>query len=160
MAWDLNRADWRTFRADRMTPRIPTGPRFTPRELPGGTVTAFLTSRFHGSDGTADRPCHGEVILRLPAATVREFTPEGIVSDLGPDRCRLPLGSWSWTGLAAAIGRFDADFEVIGPPELAAACARLADRYTAAVRAHSNSPSRNTLSGTGETEILDASRDP
>src|SRR5919112_4358487 len=29
-AWDLDRDDWRTFRVDRMQPRIPTGPRFAP----------------------------------------------------------------------------------------------------------------------------------
>jgi predicted DNA-binding transcriptional regulator YafY len=34
VAWDLDREDWRTFRADRITPRTPTGPRFTPRDYP------------------------------------------------------------------------------------------------------------------------------
>ena len=34
LAWDPERADWRTFRADRIAPRLPTGPRFTPREPP------------------------------------------------------------------------------------------------------------------------------
>ncbi|WP_407695994.1 helix-turn-helix transcriptional regulator, partial [Sphaerimonospora thailandensis] len=32
VAWDLDREDWRTFRVDRITPRTPAGPRFTPRE--------------------------------------------------------------------------------------------------------------------------------
>ncbi len=32
VAWDLERADWRTFRVDRIAPRPPHGPRFTPRE--------------------------------------------------------------------------------------------------------------------------------
>jgi biotin operon repressor len=36
VAWDLERADWRLFRADRITPRTPTGPRFAPRTVPGG----------------------------------------------------------------------------------------------------------------------------
>ncbi|WP_424639563.1 helix-turn-helix transcriptional regulator [Embleya sp. AB8] len=80
LAWDLDRDDWRTFRVDRIHPRISTGPRFTLRELPGGDVPAFITSRFRGSDDiTTDWPCRGEVVL----------------------------GSWSWTGLAAAIGGFD-----------------------------------------------------
>ncbi len=34
LAWDRDRADWRTFRADRIRPRRPTGPRFVPREPP------------------------------------------------------------------------------------------------------------------------------
>ncbi|MBT2378651.1 WYL domain-containing protein [Streptomyces sp. ISL-111] len=137
VAWDLDRGDWRTFRADRLAPRTPTGPRFTPRELPGGSVAAFVTARFRGTtdatgDGVGGWPCRGEVILGLPAAEVLRHTREGIVEELGPDRCRLVLGSWSWPGLVAAVGRFDADIEVIGPPELRSAFARLAARYAAA----------------------------
>lgn len=129
LAWDLDREDWRTFRADRITPRTPTGPRFTPRELPGGEVATFVAGRFRGSEGSADWPCSGEVILDLPAAAVARHTRDGVVEELGPDRCRLVLGSWSWPGLAAAIGRFDADIEVVGPAELKDAFARLARRY-------------------------------
>ncbi|WP_043738938.1 helix-turn-helix transcriptional regulator [Nocardia asiatica] len=129
VAWDLDRDDWRTFRVDRITPRVPTGPRFTPRELPGGDVAAFVASRFSGSDGSGGLPCRGEVILHLPAAVVSRYTRDGIVEELGPDRCRLISGSWSWPGLAAAIGRFDADIEVIGPTELRTAFAHLAHRY-------------------------------
>ncbi|MBB4908372.1 helix-turn-helix transcriptional regulator [Actinophytocola algeriensis] len=130
VAWDLDRADWRTFRADRISPRIPTGPRFTPRELPGGDVAAFVAGRFRG--GSGNWPCRGEVILDLPAAEVSRYVQDGLVEELGPDRCRLVAGSWSWPGLAAAIGRFDADIEVVGPAELKEACALLADRYAKA----------------------------
>jgi hypothetical protein len=92
-------------------------------------VSAFVTGRFRGSDGTTmDWPCQGEVILNLPARDVVSFARDGIVEALGPGRCRLVLGSWSWIGLAAAIGRFDADIEVIGPPELKSAFAHLATR--------------------------------
>lgn len=130
VAWDLDRDDWRTFRVDRITPRTPTGPRFTPRELPGGSVAAFVTSKFQGSsDGW---PCRGEVILDLPAAVVSSYTHDGVVEELGPDRCRLVLGSWSWPGLVATIGRFDADIEVIGPAELRDAFAHVARRYATA----------------------------
>ncbi|MEV8392587.1 MULTISPECIES: YafY family protein [unclassified Streptomyces] len=129
VAWDLDREDWRTFRADRITPRTPTGPRFTPRELPGGSVAAFVTARFRGSDGSGHWPCRGEVILALPAAAVSPYTADGVVEELGQDRCRLVLGSWSWAGLAATIGRFDADIQVVGPAELKDAFARLARRY-------------------------------
>lgn len=134
VAWDLDREDWRTFRADRITPRTPPGPRFTPRELPGGEVAAFVASRFRGSDGSGDWdwPCRGEVILDLPAAAVSRYTRDGVVEELGPNRCRLVLGSWSWPGLAATIGRFDADIEVVGPAELKDAFARLARRYASA----------------------------
>ena len=130
VAWDLDRGDWRTFRADRITPRVPTGPRFAPREVPGGDVGAFVTARFRG--GAADWPCRGEVILDLPAGEVLPFAGDGVVEVLGPDRCRLVAGSWSWVGLAAALGRFDADLRVVGPPELAEAFDVLAARYARA----------------------------
>ncbi|MFG2004110.1 helix-turn-helix transcriptional regulator [Spirillospora sp. NPDC048911] len=130
VAWDLDREDWRTFRADRITPRTPTGPRFTPRELPGGDVATFVAGWFRG--GAGDWPCRGEVILGLPAAVVSGYTRDGVVEELGPDRCRLVLGSWSWPGLASALGRFDADIEVVGPAELKDAFAHLARRYAKA----------------------------
>jgi predicted DNA-binding transcriptional regulator YafY len=133
LAWDLDRADWRTFRVERVRPRTPTGPRFTPREVPGHDVSAFVRGRFHGFDGAgADWPCRGEVVLGLPAAEVAPFAQDGIVEELGPHRCRLTLGSWSWTALAADLGRFDTDIDVVGPPALRAAFARLADRYARA----------------------------
>jgi predicted DNA-binding transcriptional regulator YafY len=132
VAWDLDRADWRTFRADRITPRIPTGPRFTPRALPTDDVATFVATRFRTATSTGAWPCQGEVILSLPAADVTRFTYDGVVEALGPDRCRVTLGSWSWPGLAATLGRFDTDIEVIGPPELTAAFAHLARRYAKA----------------------------
>ncbi|KUN75798.1 helix-turn-helix transcriptional regulator [Streptomyces griseoruber] len=135
VAWDLTREDWRTFRVDRIRPRTPNGPRFTPRALPGGDVSTFLTGRFRGNDGTTtDWPCRGEVVLHLPAADVAPHARDGIVEELGPDRCRLTLGSWSWPGLAATLGHFDTEIEVIGPPELTAALADLAARYARAGR--------------------------
>jgi predicted DNA-binding transcriptional regulator YafY len=51
VAWDLDRDDWRTFRIDRVEPRTPTGPRFTPRPLPPDhEITARLAR------GSARRP--------------------------------------------------------------------------------------------------------
>ncbi|WP_370949556.1 helix-turn-helix transcriptional regulator [Amycolatopsis sp. cg5] len=128
VAWDLDRDDWRTFRADKITPRTPNGPRFTPRDLED--VAAFVTTRFQGTD--AGWACYGEVVLDRPAAEVARFTRDGVIEELGDGRCRLTLGSWSWTALAATLGRFDADVEVVGPPELREAFAHLARRYAQA----------------------------
>lgn len=130
IAWDLDRDDWRTFRADRITPRIPTGPRFTPREVPGGDVAGYVTATFRGSaDASGEWPCRGTVILDKPAATVALYSREGVVEEIDAGRCRLTLGSWSWPGLAAAIARFDAEMEVLGPEELTSAFALLAARF-------------------------------
>lgn len=129
VGWDLDRDDWRLFRADRLDLRTPNGPRFAPREVPGGDVAAYVAARFQGSaDGP---PCRGTVVLHRPASDVRPFAGDGIVEDVGPDRCRLTARSWSWVALAAELNRFDTDVEVVGPPELTQAFARLAARNAA-----------------------------
>ncbi|MDV6261975.1 helix-turn-helix transcriptional regulator [Rhodococcoides yunnanense] len=134
VAWDLEHDDWRIFRAHRITPRIPTGPRFAPREIPGGDVSEFVSARFKGSERTNQWPCTGKVILGRPASYVLPFAGDGIVEDLGSGRCSLEVGSWSWVALAAALNRFDTDIEVVGPPELTRAFAQLASRNQATAR--------------------------
>ncbi|WP_258724920.1 helix-turn-helix transcriptional regulator [Cellulomonas sp. NS3] len=159
VAWDLDRDDWRTFRVDRLSPRSPGGARFTPREVPGGDLDRYLTGRFRGlpepgaaggrggvtgddrgtGDGAAadattggagaDWPCQGEVVVHAPAAEVAPYLADGVVQDLGTGRCRVVLGAWSWVGLAASLARFDADVDVVGPPALAEAFGRLAERF-------------------------------
>lgn len=134
VGWAPERADWRIYRADRMTLRIPNGPRFTPRPVPGGEIATFLSARFKGSDGANTWPCRGEVLLDLPAAEVIPFADDGIVEELGPTRTRLVTGSWSWAALAATLARFDTEIEVIGPPSLREAFADLSRRASRAAR--------------------------
>lgn len=131
VAWDLDHDDWRLFRVDRMTPRTPTGPRFTPREIPGGDVAEYVSARFKGSEQINRWPCMGKVILHRPASYVLRFAGDGIVEDLGPDRCSIELGAWSWVDLAATLNRFDTEIEVVEPPELRDAFAQLAARNAA-----------------------------
>lgn len=132
VAWDLDRADWRVFRADRMTPRTGSGPRFAPREVPGGDVHQFLATRFTGSTTPGSWPCRGTVVLDRPAPDVAPFAGDGVVEDLGDGTCRLTTGAWSWPALAALVARFDADVRVEGPDELRAACGGLAARLASA----------------------------
>jgi predicted DNA-binding transcriptional regulator YafY len=131
VAWDLERDDWRIFGADRITPRTPTGPRFRPREIPGGDVTEFVSARFRGSEREDRWPCIGKVILGRPAGEVLPFAGDGIVEAVDSRRCSLETGSWSWVALAAALNRFDTEIRVVGPPELTEAFAQLAKRNAA-----------------------------
>jgi predicted DNA-binding transcriptional regulator YafY len=129
VAWDLDRGDWRTFRVDRMTPRTTTGPRFAPRELPAPDVATYIAEAF----GSPTWPCRGEALLDLSAEQATPWVGHhGLVEALGPDRCRVVAGSWSWTGLAAWFGLFGVDLEIVGPPELRRAAAELGDRYARA----------------------------
>ncbi|GAA2018295.1 putative DNA-binding transcriptional regulator YafY [Nakamurella flavida] len=133
LGWDLDRADWRTYRLDRMTPRMPTGPRFTPRPVPGGDVASFVTGLFRGSRTGDSWPCHGRVTLHAPAAQIAPYVGDATLVALGPDRCELSAGSWSWDGLAASIARYGVEFTVLDPPALRDAVAVLAARCAAAV---------------------------
>jgi predicted DNA-binding transcriptional regulator YafY len=130
VAWDLERNDWRTFRVDRMTPKTPTGPRFTPRELAAADVSTYISNRFQRQQ---QWPCRGEAILQARAADVARWAGgDALVEEITPTSCRLVMSAWSWTGLAASFGMFEVDLEIVGPPELNAAVTHLATRYTAA----------------------------
>ncbi|OII33941.1 transcriptional regulator [Curtobacterium sp. MMLR14_010] len=133
LAWDPDAGDWRTYRIDRVRPRTPTGLHFTPRPIPGGDPAAFVAARFKGSDVIDAWPCTGTVVLHVPARQVAPYLePDAVLEDLGRDRCRITLGSWSWTALAAKVAGFDAPFDVLGPPELSDATRTLADRLRTA----------------------------
>lgn len=133
LAWDLDADAWRTFRLDRLTPRVPAGPRFTPREVPGGDAAAFVAALFKGSDGEDRWPCSGSITMAVSAERVAPFAGDGTVADLGDGRCRVTAGSWSWIALAAWFGRFDAELSDPAPTELAAAFGTLSDRYARGV---------------------------
>ena len=60
---------------------------------------------------------------------------DALVEPLGPDRSRVALSAWSWDGVAARFAMFGVPLRVIGPPDLADAMRRLADRATAAITA-------------------------
>ncbi|MFK4761432.1 helix-turn-helix transcriptional regulator [Microbacterium sp. ZW T5_45] len=133
LAWDLDADDWRIFRLDRMTPRVPTGPSFTPRPLPAADAQTYLAARAKGSDAEDRWPCVGEVEMSLPAHEVAGWIgADGTVEPVGEGSCRLTLGSWSWTGVIAALARFDAPFTIVGPAALREASAALAARLSAA----------------------------
>lgn len=130
VGWDLDRSAWRTFRVDRMTPRTPTGPRFMPRPLPGGDIASYVAEQLGGMTGW---PCTGEAVVHADAEHVQRWAGrQAVVEPLGPDRCRIVTGAWSWVGLAAMLGMYDVDVEIVGPPALAEAARTLASRYARA----------------------------
>ncbi|MFD7869410.1 helix-turn-helix transcriptional regulator [Microbacterium sp. NPDC059771] len=132
LAWDLEAADWRTYRLDRMRPRVPSGPSFTPRPLPAEDAATHLAARAKGST-TEDRwPCIGEVVIELPAREVVPWVGDGEVEERPDGRCRVTVGSWSWVGVLAAVARFDAPFTVVGPEPLREAAETLATRFATA----------------------------
>ena len=132
VAWDLDRDDWRTFRVDRLGPHAPTGPRFAPREPPGGDLVAYVTEGL----STATWRYRAMVTVHAPAGTIRARMPAGVrITPVGRDRCRVEVGSDHPEMLALNVGLIGADFTVDPEqsPELAGALRLLADRYARAL---------------------------
>lgn len=129
-AWDLGNNDWRIFRVDRIALRHPTRWPFARRQVPGGDAATFVAARLKGSDAVDTWPCTGSVQLQLPAADATPFIGDGTLEQLGPHRCRLTAGSWSWVALAASMSRFDVPIRAAEPAELADAFAVLAARLS------------------------------
>ena len=130
VAYDLRNDRWQTYRVDRITSPKVTSQDFATRPLPGTSVASFVMNQFDRGDIADHWPCYGEATLQLPAGTVARWAPGGaIVERLTDTTCRLTLGAWSWVGLAALLGTFDADLELSGPPELLEAADVLARRY-------------------------------
>ncbi|MGK5739923.1 helix-turn-helix transcriptional regulator [Micromonospora sp. URMC 103] len=138
LGWDPERADWRTFRADRMTPRVPTGPRFAPREPPGGDAVAHVLRGV----GSAAWPHPATVRLHAAAAEMARRMPStaGLLEAVDERSCLLHTGGESLANLAAFLGTLDVPFEVLDPPALRDLLRRLADRYAAAVAAGPAAP--------------------
>ena len=125
LAWDLDRADWRTFRIDRLRPRIPTGPRFVPRELPadlpGHVIRGITTDAYR---------YRARFTLHVPidVAADRIAPTVGALEAIDERSCTLRAGSNSLDELALYVGLFGFPFEVHEPPELVAHVRELAAR--------------------------------
>ena len=131
VAWDVDRDAWRTFRVDRIEPRTPTGPRFTPRALPPDREVTAQVAR---GVGEATWRYRARVIVHAPATWVQGRLPIPVeVESLGEDRCAFEPGSDHPEMLALYLGMLDADFEIVDAPELVDALRKLASRYQRAV---------------------------
>ncbi|MGW3343474.1 helix-turn-helix transcriptional regulator [Nonomuraea rubra] len=130
VAYDLERHDWRSFRADRLSAPHGTGARFRPRPLPTADAAEFVRT---GLDALP-RPYQVEVLVQAPAEAVRErigrwSTVEEI--DAGQCRVRMTVDSLEWPIMA--LGVLDADFHVLTPPELRDQLRTWGARFTRAV---------------------------
>ncbi len=138
VAWDTDRDAWRTFRADRIEPRTPAGPRFTPRPLPPDREIVAQVAR---GVGEATWQYRARVIVHAPAAHVRDRLPIPVdVESLGEDKCAFEPGSDHPEMLALYLGLLGADFTIMDSPELVAALRNLTRRYQRAIDASQQAP--------------------
>jgi predicted DNA-binding transcriptional regulator YafY len=134
-AWDVVREAWRTFRVDRIKRGASTGVRFAPRELPEGSVAAFV-SRSVASSGY---PIRARLILHAPYEEMitRVSPASGVLERLEGDRCLMEAGASSLDMLAVWTLMLGVEFDVLEPPGLPEYLRRLAAR---AERAASRAP--------------------
>ncbi|MEV7955602.1 YafY family protein [Streptomyces sp. NPDC058316] len=131
VAWDLDRADWRTFRADRITPAPPHGPRFVPRDAPAEDLAAYV------SEGISTTAYATRAVIRLKAGIERaaERIPPsaGVLEADGTDSCLLRTGATSLDVMVIHVVLTGIDFEVVEPPELNDAIRAVRDRLSRAL---------------------------
>ena len=140
VAWDADRDDWRTFRVDRIEPRPPAGPRFTPRALPPDREIAAEVAR---RAGEATWQYRARVIVHAPAEYVRNRLPISVeVNSISEDTCAFEPGSDHPEMLALYLGMLGADFTIVESPELVAALRTLTGRYHRAIEASQQQPAR------------------
>ncbi|MFG3343530.1 helix-turn-helix transcriptional regulator [Streptomyces sp. NPDC048018] len=127
-AYDLDRADWRSFRVDRMTDVSARTWRFRPRPSPD--AAAYV------QEGVASRvyPHRARFLVHASADTVRAQIPAAaaVVRHRGDEQCEVLSGAARLDAVLLHVLLLGHDFEVLDPPELGARCRALAQRLSAA----------------------------
>jgi predicted DNA-binding transcriptional regulator YafY len=144
VAWDCDRAGWRTFRVDRIEPRTPTGPRFTPRDLPGGDPAEYVAR-------TVGQLWRYQATVRLhtPATSdiARTAATYGRVESVDARSCLLHIGADTARALTFILGSIEVDFDIVDAPELADHIRRIAQRYERALAAQPGSAMEASAAG-------------
>jgi predicted DNA-binding transcriptional regulator YafY len=132
VAWDAGRNDWRTFRVDRIQPKIFAGARFVPRQPPDGDYAAYVSR----SVSYAPYPHQAKVKLHAPVEMAAERIPAavGMLEAIDGHTCMLHTGASSLDTLSIFIALMGFEFEVQEPPELKERIRQLAERFSRATR--------------------------
>ncbi len=129
VAWDVQRDAWRTYRVDRVEPRVPTGPRFTPRGLPDEDLAGYVARGV----STAAWRYRVRITVHAPAEVIADRLPPslGPVEAVDQETCAVVLGNNDVEMLAVWLGALGREFEFDRDeaPELAEHLRALADRY-------------------------------
>ncbi|WP_437045129.1 helix-turn-helix transcriptional regulator [Streptomyces sp. enrichment culture] len=131
VAYDVDRADWRTFRVDRVSEPFATGARFAPRELPTGSAAEYLRQSMRRRNDSY------EVVVAFdaPARTVAARLPGrlGPLEAVDGGSCVLRAtvsDSPEW--MAIRLAMLGLDFRVREPEELVRCVSELGGRLVRA----------------------------
>ncbi|MFR9790691.1 helix-turn-helix transcriptional regulator [Streptomyces sp. MB22_4] len=131
VAYDVDRADWRTFRVDRVSEPFATGVRFEERELPMGGAAEYVRQSIQ----QWQESYAFEVRFAASAVEVAERVPAalGALTDDGGGGCVLAGVTGDpveWLTVRLALAGYE--FTVRGPEELAACVRELGGRLSRA----------------------------
>ncbi|MFI6939703.1 helix-turn-helix transcriptional regulator [Streptomyces sp. NPDC050418] len=140
VAWDVDRADWRTFRADRITPKPPHGPRFEARTPPADDLAAYV------SQGVSNRAYEATATIRLHTPlqeAQQQISPStGVLEAESDTTCVLRTGAASLDVMVIHVMLLGYDFDVLAPAELTDHIRRNRDLLTRALERADQSPER------------------
>lgn len=116
VAWDRRRADWRTFRVDRLERPAAAGARFTPRELPAKDASAYVVQ----SISNAPSRYETRVTVHASADEMARRVPSywGRFEPIDTERCEYRTRDDDLKWLAMRIAMLGVEVEVHEPPEL------------------------------------------
>ncbi|WP_372344968.1 helix-turn-helix transcriptional regulator [Streptomyces sp. KL116D] len=133
VAYDTDRAAWRTFRVDRVSEPFATGARFAPREVPEGDAAEFLRRSMAARGGSGSYDMDVEFAASVEDVAARVPPVVGRPEPLPGGGCRLRAtvsDAVEWTAVRLAMTGFD--FRVRGPEELVVAVRELGARMVRA----------------------------
>lgn len=126
VAWDVDREDWRTFRADRIATLPAERKKYVPRPLPAEDLADYVQRSVTRS------PYRYDVVVRLHAPIGEVAAVVGpqlaSLSDDGGNTTLLGAGWDSLAQPAAHLAALDMDFEIISPEEFKEYARTLAGR--------------------------------
>lgn len=127
-AWDVERGDWRTFRADRITPPVDPGSRFTPRDPAFDAVE-------HVRRAVAWSPFEHRIVVRLRgrADELARSIPAwcGVLVPDGEETTLLHAGADTPENLVASLCTIGHPFEIVDAGRALEAMKAVAARLTA-----------------------------
>lgn len=134
VAWDVRRADFRTFRVDRIARAPALGARFAPRPPPDeGDLRKYVSRSLSSSVYEAQ----ASLILHAPLEVIAErVSPSAaLLERVDEGRCRMRAGAPSLEGIAAWVLMLGVDFEVEHPRELVSSLRALSERLARTIKA-------------------------
>jgi predicted DNA-binding transcriptional regulator YafY len=133
VGYDLDRADWRTFRIDRISGAEGTGTPFAPRTPPFDDVAAFVLAGVQGAGARGLGRHHVEAVVEASATEVTaRIGGWASVEPLTEDSCTFRMEVDELDGPVFALGMTGAAFTVLEPPELVERLRLWAERFAAA----------------------------